>query len=323
MIEMFNYRGDLEQKMTKLHFIVNPKAGNGKAKSTWILMEEKLISQHISYEVLFTEARGHAKELARQLVHSSDVGPFIVVVVGGDGTMNEVVNGISHQSEWVKLGLIPCGSGNDFSRGFETPRDPLKALDSILSLYNKGVPSFDFGKINIHGREHFFINSTGAGFDALISHDANQSKWKGILNRFSLGQLVYVMILLKHLFSYKCTTIDLVVDGRKHTFTNTWFVTVSNQPYYGGGMKIAPFAIPNDQQFDVTVVHQLSRIKLLLVFISVFWGKHIKFKEVKTFLARTVSIQSNQSIYVHSDGEHIGTTPIDVCVTHRPISIMT
>ncbi|MHC0038915.1 diacylglycerol/lipid kinase family protein [Pseudoneobacillus sp. C159] len=309
--------------MTKLHFIVNPKAGNGKAKTTWRMIEEKLSIRKQSYEASFTKKRGHAKELAKQLLDSATVGPITVIVVGGDGTMNEVVNGISHHSERIRLGLIPCGSGNDFSRGFGTPLDPAQALQSILILQDGPIPQFDFGQINLVDREHFFINSTGAGFDALISFDANKSKWKALLNRIKLGHLVYVIILLKHLFTYRCTTIELTIDGKKHTFIDTWFVTVSNQPFYGGGMKIAPSAQPNDQLLDITVVHQLSKIKLLFVFISVFWGAHIRFKEVQTFLAKSVSIQSNHPIFVHSDGEHIGTTPLQITVKSKPISILT
>src|SRR5574342_31266 len=104
---------------------------------------------------------------------------------------------------------------------------------------------------------------------------------KALLNKLSLGRIVYVYFLLKKLFTYKTSTIDLSIDGKKHIFEQTWFVTVSNQPYYGGGVEIAPAAEPDDGLLNIAVVHQLSRLKLLLVFISVFWGRHIHFKEGK------------------------------------------
>jgi diacylglycerol kinase (ATP) len=317
-------RGIENIKMTKLYFIVNPKAGNGKAKLIWTSVEKQLAEQKINYESFFTERSGHGKVIAKQIVESNDKKKVTIVVVGGDGTINEVVNGIGNHSSRARIGVIPGGSGNDFTRGYGIPRNPEMALVFLLSDVNNVSPTFDLGKINLEGdREHFFINSTGAGFDALISYEANQSKWKGLMNRFSLGQLVYVIILLKHLFSYKCTTIDLLIDGKKYTFPDTWFVTVSNQPFYGGGMKISPHAIAKDGKLNITIVHRLSRLKLLLVFLSVFWGKHLKFKEVNTFLAQKISIHSTEPIYVHSDGEHIGSTPLQITVHHEPISILT
>jgi diacylglycerol kinase (ATP) len=317
-------RGIENIKMKKLYFIVNPKAGNGKANLIWSSVEKQLAEQKINYECFLTVRSGHGKEIAKQIVESIDEKMVTIIVVGGDGTINEVVNGIGNHSVKARIGVIPGGSGNDFTRGYAIPRNPVMALPFLLSEMNHVSPTFDLGKINLADRkEHFFINSTGAGFDALISYEANQSKWKGILNRFSLGQLVYVIILLKHLFSYKCTTIELMLDGKKHIFPDTWFVTVSNQPFYGGGMKIAPHALANDGKLNVTIVHRLSRLKLLLVFLSVFWGKHLKFKEVNTFLAQKVSIHSTEPIYVHSDGEHIGSTPLQITVHHEPISIVT
>lgn len=317
-------RGIENIKMTKLYFIVNPKAGNGKAKLIWSSVEKQLAEQKINYETFFTERSGHGTKLAAKIMESTEVKMVTIIVVGGDGTINEVVNGIGNHSSRARIGVIPGGSGNDFTRGYGIPRNPDTALPFLLSEMNNVSPTFDLGKIDLSGRrEHFFINSTGAGFDALISYEANQSKWKGLLNRFSLGQLVYVIILLKHLFSYKCSTVELMIDGKRYTFPDTWFVTVSNQPFYGGGMKIAPHALANDGKLNVTIVHRLSRFKLLLVFLSVFWGKHLKFKEVNTFLAQKVSIHSTEPIYVHSDGEHIGSTPLQITVHHEPISILT
>jgi diacylglycerol kinase (ATP) len=317
-------RGIENIKMTKLYFIVNPKAGNGKARLIWSSVEKQLATEKINHESFFTDRSGHATVIAKKILESTDEKLVTIIVVGGDGTINEVVNGIGNHSSRARIGVIPGGSGNDFTRGYGIPRNPEAALPFLLAEMNNVSPTFDLGKIDLAGgSDHFFINSTGAGFDALISYEANQSKWKGLLNRFSLGQLVYVIILLKHLFSYKCSNLELMVDGKRYTFPDTWFVTVSNQPFYGGGMKIAPNALANDGKLNVTIVHRLSRLKLLLVFLSVFWGKHLKFKEVNTFLAQKVSIHSTEPIYVHSDGEHIGSTPLQITVHYEPISILT
>jgi YegS/Rv2252/BmrU family lipid kinase len=309
--------------MKHIYFIINPKAGNGHCFKIWERVEKELKAAQISYLAFFSEYPGHAKTLASQIV-LKNLEQKIIIAVGGDGTMHEVMNGAVKDNNNITLGFIPGGSGNDFSRGFQIPVDPVEALQVTLRLARqKGLP-IDIGKISMSdSNEHYFINNMGAGFDAVISYEVNQSRMKAILNKLSLGRLVYVYFLLKKLFTYKNSTIDLSIDGRKHIFEKTWFVTVSNQPYYGGGMKISPVAEPNDGKFDITVVHHLSRWKLLLVFISVFWGKHIHFKEVKTYTGKDVSIHSPTELLVHADGEHIGFTPLNIHLQASALEVLT
>jgi YegS/Rv2252/BmrU family lipid kinase len=307
--------------MKQIYFIINPKAGNGHCLKIWERVEQQLKVEQVSYLAFFTEYPGHANIIASQIALKNPE-PKMIIAVGGDGTMHEVVNGAVKDNNNA-LGFIPGGSGNDFSRGFQIPVDPVEALAVILRLANhKGLP-IDIGEITMDdSNQHYFINNMGAGFDAIISYEVNQSRMKALLNKLSLGRLVYVYFLLKKLFTYKTTTIDLSIDGEKHIFEQTWFVTVSNQPYYGGGMKIAPVAEPDDGLFDITVVQRLSRWKLLLVFISVFWGKHIHFKEVKTYTGKDVSIQSPSALFVHADGEHIGFTPLNIHLQARALEVL-
>lgn len=308
--------------MKHFFFIINPKAGNGHCLKTWKKIEAQLKIEQHSYFAYFTEYPGHAKKMASQIADSND-DPKIIIAVGGDGTIHEVMNGIIKYKN-ITLGFIPGGSGNDFSRGFQIPADPLEALKVLLRLMKQEPALVDAGKMTMEDEaEHFFINNMGAGFDAVIAHQVNHSRMKALLNKLSLGSLVYVYFLLKELFSYKTATIELSIDGEKHIFERTWFITVSNQPYYGGGMKIAPAAEPDDGILDITVVHQLSRLKLLLVFISVFWGKHIHFKAVKTFKGKMVSIQTAASLYVHGDGEHIGYTPLKIAIELKGLQVLT
>ncbi|MBV7507332.1 diacylglycerol kinase family lipid kinase [Bacillus sp. sid0103] len=308
--------------MKQIYFIINPKAGNGHCFKIWKRVEHQLRGNNVSYLAFFTEYPGHAKDLASQIA-LKNLEQKIIIAVGGDGTMHEVMNGVVDDHH-ITLGFIPGGSGNDFSRGFQIPVDPLEAIAVILRLgKQKGLP-IDVGKITLaDSNEHYFINNMGAGFDAIISYEVNQSRMKALLNKLGMGRMVYVYFMLKKLFTYKTSTIDLSIDGKKHIFEQTWFVTVSNQPYYGGGMKIAPRAEPDDGLFDITVVHQLTRWKLLLVFISVFWGKHIHFKEVKTYTGRNVSIHSPTKLFVHADGEHIGFIPLKIDLQARALEVLT
>jgi YegS/Rv2252/BmrU family lipid kinase len=308
--------------MKQIYFIINPNARNGYCLKIWKKIADQLEVEKISYLAFFTEFPGHGKILANQIAEKSHE-QVLIVAVGGDGTMHEVMNGVVKYKN-ITLGFIPGGSGNDFSRGFQIPREPVEALKVILRLSKKEGQMIDIGQMMMENHpEHFFINNMGAGFDAIISYEVNQSRMKFLLNKLSLGRLVYVYFLLKKLFTYQSTTINLSIDGEKHILKQTWFVTVSNQPYYGGGMKIAPVALPDDGLLDITVVHQLSRFKLLLVFISVFWGRHVQFKEVKIFTGREISIQSDSPIYVHADGEHIGYTPLKVSLQSKALQVIT
>ncbi|NHC42440.1 diacylglycerol kinase family lipid kinase [Bacillus sp. MM2020_1] len=308
--------------MKEIYFIVNPKAGNGHCFTIWERVERQLKVKKVPYLAFFTEYPGHANILAGQIA-LKNTEQKMIIAVGGDGTMHEVVNGAVKENH-ITLGFIPGGSGNDFSRGFQVPVDPVEALEVILRLAKQTGQPIDVGKITMNdSHEHYFINNMGAGFDATISYEVNQSRMKAIFNKLSLGRMVYVYFLLKKLFTYKTSTIDLSIDGEKHIFEQTWFVTVSNQPFYGGGMKIAPAAEPDDGLFDITVVQRLSRWKLLLVFISVFWGKHIHFKEVKTYIGTDVSIHSQAKLFVHADGEHIGFTPLNIHLQASALQVLT
>ncbi|HJV31007.1 MAG TPA: diacylglycerol kinase family protein [Bacillales bacterium] len=308
--------------MRKISFIINPKAKNGYCMEIWKLIERRLVESGFQYMAFFTEYPGHAQKISAQIAAMTQEEE-VIIAVGGDGTLHEVMNGVMNNKNMI-LGFIPGGSGNDFSRGFQIPTDPIEALQAMKRLMNKDATVIDTGKIHLDNEsENYFINNMGAGFDALISYEVNQSPMKSLLNKLRLGRLVYVYVLLKKLFTYQCSTISLMIDGKKHIFEHTWFVTVSNQPYYGGGMKIAPKAVPDDGILDITIVHHLSRIKLLFVFISVFWGKHIHFKEVEMLTGRTISIDSQANLFVHADGEFIGYTPLKIQVQPNSLKVLT
>jgi diacylglycerol kinase (ATP) len=114
----------------------------------------------------------------------------------------------------------------------------------------------------------------------------------------------------------------VTIDGKEYRFENTWFVTVSNQPYYGGGMKISPDASVVDGKLNITVVSNLSRFKFLMVFITVFWGGHIRFKEVTSFDGKNISIVTEEKVYVHADGEYIGETPLEIKAMHKAVPLL-
>ncbi|WP_449537293.1 diacylglycerol/lipid kinase family protein [Ferdinandcohnia sp. Marseille-Q9671] len=309
--------------MKLLIFIVNTHAGNGKGYKVWAKLKQELEQKNINYRSFFTKHPKHAEELARQIGSMFDEKLEAVIAVGGDGTIHEVVNGIVDYPE-VKVGYIPAGSGNDFSRGFSVPKSPLEALTFIIRNKGNKGKLFDIGNCRMKGKKKstYFVSSLGTGFDAAVSKLTNESKMKKYLNKVHLGSLAYVGALIRLLFTYQLTTVDVKIDGKTYHYQNVWFVTVSNQRYYGGGMKIAPKASTTDGLFDITVVHNLSRIKLLFVFVTVFFGVHTTFKEITQHQGKRIMLESGGKMAVHADGEIIGHLPIEVEVQHRSMPFL-
>lgn len=287
----------------KTIFIVNPSAKNQHSLSSW---EHFRLGIDIPHEVFITEHPGDVKTILTRLVDQTPDEWILVIGVGGDGTMNSVVSGVIGFDK-VVIGYIPSGSGNDFARGYNWPNNKKRAYTLIKQqLIKEEMDVLDSGVFSVvNGANGHFVNNIGIGFDAEIARKANLSTFKKWLNKWSLGQLIYPILLCKEAFTFKPFSLSVNVDGDEQVFSKVWFVTISNQPFFGGGMKIAPRACPVDGQMDMTVVHGLSRWKLLLVFISVFIGKHTAFKEVHTGKGRKISIHADQAVPVHVDGDTV------------------
>lgn len=309
--------------MKKLFFIVNIKAGNGRCIKIWDKMKAELDRQNINYRSFFTKYPKHAEEITKQIATMFDEKIEAIIAVGGDGTIHEVINGLVEFPS-ITIGYIPAGSGNDFSRGFSIPKSPQQALSFILKNKQKKGVLHDIGKFKIGGltKPHYFVSNLGTGFDAAVVKLTNESKMKKYLNKVKLGSLAYVGAVVRALFTYESTEMTVSINGNTTTYENVWFVTISNQKYYGGGMKIAPSANTKDGQFDIIIVHNVSRLKLLLVFGSVFLGKHTRFKEVIQEKGSIISIDSDRKMLVQADGELVGKGPLKVAVEHRKMPFL-
>lgn len=313
---------DRLSKYMNLHFIVNPKAKNGLSIKKWNKIENFLKENKIGYKVYFTKERGDGKRITRNILENANELQYIYAV-GGDGTVNEVVNGIHFQKN-VIFGSIPAGSGNDFGRGFQIPKKLNKIYQSLnqFNLENIQIQLFDIGRYTGKQENGVFINNLGMGLDAKIAAEVNQSKLKPILNHLRLGKLVYIFYLIKEVLLFKPARLIVCVDGNCTTFEKAWFATVSNHPYFGGGMKISPNSLPNDGTMEITVVHNIPRIKILLLFITVFWGGHTRMKEVATLQGRKITLESEMDYPIHADGEYIGERMMDIEVISSSISIL-
>ena len=285
-------------------FIVNPASRSGHASQIWTEIETLLKERNILYRVYFTSHRGHGTKLAQQLTKDLS-SRTTLIVVGGDGTVNEVLNGIEHP-EHIILGYIPTGSGNDFAKGMALPSDPQKALELILSP--NSYRTVDIGVLKYSEKDtekiRKFAVSTGIGFDAAICHHALVSRLKVLLNRIHLGKLAYAFISLRELALHKPCRCRISFDnGTEVTFEKLHFAAVMNQPFEGGGFRFCPNAQNNDGKLDLCMIHDVSKIKLLFLMAIGLFGWHTSLKGVDTFRCKQVHIHTSAPMPVHADGE--------------------
>lgn len=276
--------------------IVNEQAGHGRAKKQC----EKIMKElTVPVTLERTAYTGHAAEIVEKYV--VDKRKILFIAIGGDGTMHEVVEG-THAHSHAIVGMVKGGSGNDFSRAYSTFKNA-QQIEQFL-LRHEVVP-MDLGKLIKGTKQSLFINNGGFGFDALVTYRTNQSKLKKLLNRFSLGKVAYAWIVFQELIRF--TPFDLTINNEK-TYASCYFVVVSNQPYFGGGMKISPQSKADDHLLELTIVYNIAKWKLLLIFGTVFFGKHTRFKAVQQMQATSFDVTIHGEVYGHVDGEFIDKT---------------
>ena len=284
-----------------VHFIINEQAGDGKGAKLWASLRK-----NISYLSHLTERRNHAEELAQQLAKQTTVS-LLLIVIGGDGTIHEVLNGVAGYPH-VTVGIMKAGSGNDFARTFPA-FNSLQEVESYLARKRANRKAVDLGSVRLSdSHQRYFASSCGFGLDADISLAVGQSTIKKTLNKWRLGSIVYALTVARSLLAFKPFNVKIQMDSDTRIFENVWMITVSNQKYYGGGMKISPHSICNDGEFELTVIHSISVLKFLAVFLTVFNGSHTKLKGVSTYKNNKFIIRTDRVIGCHTDGEYIGTT---------------
>lgn len=282
-------------------FIINPASRSGSGAAVWRQLEPVLKDRQIPYEAFFTRYQRHAVRLARDI--TGDGAPHTLIVLGGDGTINEVINGIQNISGTV-LGYIPSGSGNDFARAFHLPCDPAGALELVLQP--PAVTAIDIGCLSYQNHTRRFAVSTGLGFDAAICHQAVISRLKPVLNRLHLGKLTYALIALDRLHYLRPADGTVTLDtGEVLPFSSLLFTAVMNLPCEGGGFFFCPGADPCDRQLDLVIASGISRLRALCLLPLALKGAHKGKKGILLRKCRRAVIETSSALPVHTDGEPV------------------
>jgi len=289
----------------KTLFVVNPVSAGGKTEGMWPEIEKELRSLGLDFDHRVTEAPGHATDLAREGVAQ---GYEMVVAVGGDGTVNEVVNGLippGGTRAQATLGVVITGRGSDLARTIGVPSDYGEAC---VRLTGDRTMTVDLGLVEFESegerRTRYFVNVGGGGFDGEVAHRANRAP------NFMGGPVPYLTSLVTTLFAYRNKAIELVIDDGDPMTMVVNSVVVANCQYFGGGMRVAPDADPNDGLFDVIVIGDIDKIEFLMTVPRVYDGTHITHPQVDTYRAKRVEVRSEQDLLLQVEGEVCGHTPL-------------
>ena len=278
---------------------MNPASDNGSTGKRWPELAHRAGMLGLGGETLFSERPGHLIELAGAAV---DGGARLVVAVGGDGTLNEVVNGIAGRD--VELATIPLGTGMDFVRTYAIPT---RFEDAVRVALHGATRTIDAGRVSYRtwagdDAERWFANVGSVGMSGAVAQRANgMSKALG-------GKATFFYALTRVFFEWENTEVTVTLDngerrGRMHD------VVVANGVWHGGGMKLAPDALPDDGLFDVVLIGDVGKVDFLTTAPKIYKGRHVTHPKVDVLRSKRVEVDAARRLPIEVEGEQIGTTP--------------
>jgi YegS/Rv2252/BmrU family lipid kinase len=278
----------------RFKFIINPEAGRGKSRKMDSILHSILKSKNVKFAIEKTKKASDAIDIARESAEQFDV----VVAVGGDGTSNEVANGVIGSR--ASMGVIPTGSGNDFARMLGMTDGVERSVDAIIAGRTERI---DSGTVRLKDsqkgeRTRKFVNSIGIGFDAVVAYESQRIK--GLQ-----GVPLYFVSVLRSLKKLTPHSFELSFNGME-TKEYYYLVCIGNGYAEGGGFYVTPKADPQDGMFEVCTVKQVSLLRALRILPTILKGRHGQFPEVSFFDTNEISVGSKRPFVVHCDGEILG-----------------
>lgn len=302
--------------------VVNPHAGTNKCKRDWPQIKQLLEKEQFNFSVVFTEKQYQAISLVKEAIEKDSVKS--IIVVGGDGTLNEAVNGIFRQQRFapseIRIGMITVGTGNDWGRMYEIPESYEKQIQilkrGLTFLQDVGVVKYRYAADE---EKRYFVNIAGMGYDALVAKKTNILKQKG-----RGGVITYLLSLVSGLFQYKNVELIIEADGEKVYRGQVFSLSIGICKFNGGGMMQLPNAVPDDGLFDVTLIEKTTKMRVIRNIKNLYDGSFIKMKEVKMFTGKKFSIISvpAHQLYLETDGESLGHSPLDFDVIPRSVRLI-
>ncbi len=313
----------MEKENNKWLVVVNPHAGSKKAEKEWPQIRKILEEQQFDMHCVFTEYIGHATKIVQHSI--VEEGFNKIIAVGGDGTFNEVANGICNQTRFfttqISFGIITVGTGNDWGRMYHFPDSYAAQVEIIKS----GKSFFqDVGKVHYKydtsESYRYFVNIAGMGYDALVVKKTNKMKEKGAGG----GTLAYLINLLTGLFQYQNVHLILENEAEKVFEGKVFSLNIGICKYNGGGMMQLPDAVADDGLLDVTVISKITKFRVVRNIKNLFDGSFVQMPEVSQYTGKAFTITSrpHSSLYLETDGESLGHSPLVFEILPKAIRLM-
>ena len=298
------------------HIIVNPAAHGGALARDWPKIEQVLQALGFSYNVQFTEYRGHASRLVENALLN---GGRHLLGIGGDGTNHEIVNGIFTQNfaptQEITYALLPYGTGNDWARQYGIPADPMLRLKRLLTLETLLQ---DIGLVHFmrdgKAASRYFVNVAGMAYDAFIGKKLQE---KPVSNKTQ-----YLLAVAQYLWQYKLTKACITYDGQT---VEDFFYTINIGlcRYSGGGMQLVPQAIPDDGLFALSFAREISKLEVMLQTPRFYNGSLLKHPKVTGTQARSIEVShvGDTPTLLEADGEFLGETPVSFEILEKALRV--
>ncbi|MBR2528491.1 MAG: diacylglycerol kinase family lipid kinase [Blautia sp.] len=330
------YHGSVEEDAATqvVHVLINPASQSGYSVKVWEKLAPSFLAAGWNCQVHMSSLDCGLARLAQDLCREQEgqterSSPQTFLVLGGDGTLNEVLNGIEDFSQ-VRIGYLPTGSSNDFARaiGIRTPQD---AAARILAGEKKG--KLDLGEVSYadartgEEKKRFFLVSAGMGFDAASCAGVERSPYKKLLNRFHMGKLIYLGVAVRLILTTRLLPFRIEVTSQGITeslsFGKTLFAVCMNHGYEGGGFLFCPEAKGQDGKIDLCVASDIGRLRFFLLVPTAKKGNHVKHRGVTVRQGETISITTEEAVYLHTDGEVLGqTSQVTVKIHHGILELL-
>ena len=297
--------------MSLFHFVVNPAGASGDAARVWERTKARLEREGVSYQVYFSSRDRSIGMIMGDLTSGEET--VNVIVLGGDGTFNEAINGV-RSFDHLRLGILPCGSGNDLARDLGLP-DREAALD--IMLRGETVRTTDLGYVRFYNKTaslqeapvpcdeiRLFNVSCGMGYDAEICVLADRSPLKNVLNRLGIGRLIYLLNGAYLIFRAKKYPVTIIRDdGTEQVYPRCLFAVVMNHRYEGGGVMFCPHADADDGLLDLCAADGQNSVDFFRIVPHTYKGDHLKYAGVYEDRSRSFRLKSGVPLWVHTDGE--------------------
>jgi len=283
-------------------FLVNPASDNGATGKRWPALAHRAAVLGLTGETLLSERPGHIVELAEQAARN---GAELVVAVGGDGTLNETVNGLMRAGTPTELAVVAIGTGMDFVRTYGIPT---RFDDAVRTVLTGRTRTIDVGRVSYRtwagdAAERYVCNVGSVGMSAAVARRANgMSKMLG-------GRATFFYALVRVFFEWQNTVVEVALDGERRS-ARMHDVIIANGRYHGGAMLLAPDAQPDDGLFDVLTIGDVTKLDFITTAPKLYRGTHLSHPKIDLVRARVVEVDARERLPIELDGEQVGTTPV-------------